>query len=107
MAEDRPKTEYPSRHRRITKRRDVLVAMSTLALSSVPARAGRVMEPGQGSSNTRALVFDAYGTLFDVHSVVALCNELFPGHGDALSQRWRAKQLEYSWLLSLMGRYED
>jgi 2-haloacid dehalogenase len=54
-----------------------------------------------------ALVFDAYGTLFDVHAVAALANELFPGQGDALSQRWRAKQLEYSWTLSLMGRYED
>src|SRR5712692_6546797 len=54
-----------------------------------------------------AIVFDAYGTLFDVHSVVALANELFPGQGDALSQRWRQKQLEYSWLLSQMNRYED
>lgn len=55
----------------------------------------------------RALVFDAYGTLFDVHSVVRLCDELWPGKGAALSQLWRAKQLEYSWLRSLMKRYED
>lgn len=55
----------------------------------------------------RALVFDAYGTLFDVHSVVALCEKLHPGKGAALSQLWRAKQLEYTWLRSLMGRYED
>jgi 2-haloacid dehalogenase len=54
-----------------------------------------------------ALVFDAYGTLFDVHSVIALCNELFPGKGAALSERWRSKQLEYTWLRSLMGMYED
>ena len=54
----------------------------------------------------RALVFDAYGTLFDVHSVVARCESLFPGHGAALSQLWRQKQLEYTWLRSLMGRYE-
>lgn len=53
------------------------------------------------------LVFDAYGTLFDVHSVIALCNELFPGRGDALSQTWRTKQLEYTWLRALMRRYED
>jgi 2-haloacid dehalogenase len=57
--------------------------------------------------NVKALVFDAYGTLFDVHSVIALCNEMFPEQGPALSQLWRAKQLEYTWLLSLMGRYED
>lgn len=54
-----------------------------------------------------ALVFDAYGTLFDVHSVISLCNELFPAHGAALSQLWRAKQLEYTWLRSLMGDYAD
>lgn len=55
----------------------------------------------------RALVFDAYGTLFDVHSVVALCETLFPGQGQALSLAWRDKQLQYTWLRSLMGRYED
>src|SRR5258705_2080517 len=54
-----------------------------------------------------ALVFDAYGTLFDVHSVTALAESLFPGKGAALSQAWRGKQLEYTWLLSLMGHYED
>ena len=55
----------------------------------------------------QAVVFDAYGTLFDVHSVIRRCEALFPGKGPALSQSWRAKQLEYTWLRSLMGRYED
>ncbi len=55
----------------------------------------------------RALVFDAYGTLFNVNSVIATCEALFPGKGAALSQLWRAKQLEYSWLRSLMGRFVD
>jgi 2-haloacid dehalogenase len=55
----------------------------------------------------KALVFDAYGTLFDVHSVIAECEALFPGTGAALSQLWRGKQLEYTWLRSLMGRYAD
>jgi len=55
----------------------------------------------------KALVFDAYGTLFDVHSVIATCNQHFPEQGPALSKAWRAKQLEYTWLRSLMGRYED
>jgi len=49
-----------------------------------------------------AFVFDAYGTLFDVHSVAVLAESLWPGQGGAISQRWRAKQLEYSWLSSLM-----
>lgn len=51
-------------------------------------------------------MFDAYGTLFDVHTVSARCEHLFPGHGRLLSQLWRDKQLEYTWLRSLMGRYE-
>ena len=55
----------------------------------------------------KALVFDAYGTLFDVHSVIADCEALFPGKGASLSQLWRGKQLEYTWLRSLMGRYAD
>jgi 2-haloacid dehalogenase len=54
-----------------------------------------------------ALVFDAYGTIFDVHSVSTLAESLYPGKGAALSAAWRAKQLEYTWLRSLMGRYED
>jgi 2-haloacid dehalogenase len=54
-----------------------------------------------------ALVFDAYGTLFDVHSVARVAESLFPGKGAALSAAWRTKQLEYTWLRSLMGSYED
>lgn len=54
----------------------------------------------------RAVVFDAYGTLFDVHSVASLAEQLFPGKGDALSQLWRQKQLEYSWLRAMSGRYK-
>jgi 2-haloacid dehalogenase len=52
-----------------------------------------------------ALVFDAYGTLFDVHSVMRRCESLYPGRHVQLSQLWRAKQLEYTWLRSLMRRY--
>lgn len=52
-----------------------------------------------------AFVFDAYGTLFDVHSVQARCEAFWPGKGAQLSQAWRVKQLEYTWLRSLMRRY--
>jgi 2-haloacid dehalogenase len=54
---------------------------------------------------TDALVFDAYGTLFDVHSVLQRCEACWPGKGQELSRLWRTKQLEYTWLRSLMGRY--
>jgi 2-haloacid dehalogenase len=52
-----------------------------------------------------ALVFYAYGTLYDVHSVMRRCEACFPGKGAQLSQLWRAKQLEYTWQRSLMRRY--
>jgi 2-haloacid dehalogenase len=55
----------------------------------------------------KALVFDAYGTLFDPCSVQSECERFFPGSGAELSRVWRAKQLEYTWLRSLMNRYED
>src|SRR5207247_544601 len=54
----------------------------------------------------RGYVFDAYGTLFDVHSVVE-AGRAFTADPLALSVLWRQKQLEYTWLRSLMGRYED
>jgi 2-haloacid dehalogenase len=54
----------------------------------------------------RGYVFDAYGTLFDVHSVVE-AGRAVTADPAALSTLWRQKQLEYTWLRSLMGRYED
>lgn len=53
----------------------------------------------------RAIAFDLYGTLFDVHSVAEQCNKRFPGRGREISALWRQKQLEYTWLRSLMNRY--
>src|ERR1700730_10796505 len=55
----------------------------------------------------KALAFDASHTLFDVFSVTSVCDELFPGNGNALAQLWRAKQLQYSLLRSMMGRHKD
>ncbi len=52
-----------------------------------------------------AVLFDAYGTLFDVYSVAQAAEQLFPGRGEALSQLWRDKQIEYTRLLSMSGRY--
>ena len=58
------------------------------------------------SAPIRGYVFDAYGTIFDVHSVVEAGREITTDPA-ALSLLWRQKQLEYTWLRSLMGRYED
>jgi len=55
----------------------------------------------------QALVFDAYGTLYDVQSVLAKAEALCPGKGELVTQLWRLKQLEYAWLRSLLQEYED
>ena len=58
------------------------------------------------SAAPRAVVFDAYGTLFDVYSVALVAEQLFPGQGQALSLLWRDKQIEYTRLTSMSGRYQ-
>jgi 2-haloacid dehalogenase len=55
----------------------------------------------------KAFVFDAYGTLYDTHSVAAATETAFPGYGTYITQVWRQKQLEYSWLRTAMGQWQD
>jgi 2-haloacid dehalogenase len=55
----------------------------------------------------KGLIFDAYGTLYDVHSVQAETEELCPGKGDLITQIWRLKQLEYTWLQTSLQDYRD
>ncbi len=54
-----------------------------------------------------ACVFDAYGTLFDVHSAIKRFKDRLGAQADRISATWRQKQLEYTWLRSLMGEYAD
>ena len=71
----------------------------------------RIKEHARGQDDTsqpvKACVFDAYGTLFDVHAPAAALASELGERGPAISAQWRAKQLEYTWLRSLMGRYAD
>ncbi|MFN0043094.1 MAG: haloacid dehalogenase type II [Alphaproteobacteria bacterium] len=55
----------------------------------------------------RACVFDAYGTLFDFTAAAARCRDALGGKDAELSARWRLRQLQYTWLRSLMGRHAD
>jgi len=80
-------------------------AIAGAAFATTPAAAQTAMA-GQ-FKGVKALAFDAYGTLFDVFSVTALCEQLYPGKGNQLAQIWRAKQLQYSLMRSLMGRHRD
>ncbi|MBD8014933.1 haloacid dehalogenase type II [Microbacterium sp. APC 3898] len=57
-------------------------------------------------SSIQALIFDVYGTLFDVYSVKEKCRDLYGDKGEEISIVWRQKQLQYSFLRQLMGQYE-
>lgn len=54
----------------------------------------------------KLVLFDAYGTLFDVYSVSSTAEQIFPGQGAALSVLWRDKQIEYTRLRAMAGRYK-
>jgi 2-haloacid dehalogenase len=62
------------------------------------------MQSSPPSTAPQAVLFDAYGTLFDVYSVGLLAEQLFPGHGPALSVLWREKQIEYTRLVTTSKR---
>ena len=66
--------------------------------SPVQTLPDQAIEPGRHPPH--AVLFDAYGTLFDVYSVAQLAEELFPGQGQALSVLWRDKQIEYTRLVT-------
>lgn len=91
--------------REFMRKAGATAAVVGAALAAAPAAAQTAM-PGQ-FKGIKALAFDAYGTLFDVFSVTALCEQLFPGKGNQLAQTWRFKQLQYSLMRSLMGRRRD
>ena len=57
--------------------------------------------------NTKACVFDAYGTLFDVNSAAAQCKEKIGNRWEAFANAWRTTQLEYTWLRSLMKKHKN
>jgi 2-haloacid dehalogenase len=91
-----------------TRRRFVeLVGAAAAAASASSAGVGADGQSQPTPGRISVLAFDAYGTLFDVFSVTALCEELFPGLGSALAQLWRIKQLQYTQLRSVMGRHRD
>jgi 2-haloacid dehalogenase len=66
----------------------------------------RSHESLKATEQVRAVAFDAYGTLFDVFSVQARAEEMFPGSGAAIAQSWRTRQIDYTRLRSMAGQYE-
>src|SRR3989475_9306569 len=75
-------------------------ALATARVSAQTAMAGQF-------KGIKALAFDAYGTLFDVFSVTALCEQLFPGKGSQLAQVWRVRHLPDNQLRATNGRLPD
>ncbi|MFL6680599.1 MAG: haloacid dehalogenase type II [Burkholderiaceae bacterium] len=67
-------------------------------MASHPANAPRPVAP-------KAVLFDVYGTLLDVYSVALRAEQMFPGAGERLARAWRDRQIEYSRLVSMSGRY--
>ena len=57
--------------------------------------------------NTKAIIFDAYGTLFDVNSAAEKCKDKIGDKWEGFANYWRTTQLEYTWLRSLMKRHND
>lgn len=84
-------------------RRSFLQAAGSAALAG-----GLGMPPGRPLPRQRikAVAFDAF-PIFDARSISALAEQLFPGHGAALTNLWRARQFEYQWLRALSGNYAD
>ena len=64
------------------------------------------MTENPNTTPPEAVLFDAYGTLFDVYSVALAAEQLFPGKGEALALLWRDKQIDYTRLLTMSGRYQ-
>jgi len=92
-----------SNRREFMKMTAATAAIAGTAPAATPAAAQTTAQ----FKTIKALAFDAYGTLFDVFSVTALCEQLYPGKGNQLAQIWRVKQLQYSLMRSLMGRHRD
>src|SRR5437588_7584887 len=92
-----------SNRREFMKMTAATAAIAGTAPAAVPAAAHTQSQ----FKTIMSLAFDAYGTLFDVFSVTALCEQLYPGKGNQLAQIWRVKQLQYSLMRSLMGRHRD
>jgi 2-haloacid dehalogenase len=85
-------------------RREFVGLAAGVAASSLVGRAA--VSTGSPGVRVQAIAFDAFPIL-DPRPVFALAEELFPGKGAELSQIWRTRQFEYTWLRTVTGRYED
>ena len=85
-------------------RRQFLCATAVVAAAAALDSASAAVQSDR--SAIKAVVFDAFA-IFDARSVFRLVEEMFPGHGSALSEQWRTRQFEYTWLRNAMREYRD
>lgn len=76
------------------------------AVSGIAALEATTVSAQRLRRTIKAVVFDAFA-IFDASSVFHLVEEIFPGHGTVLSELWRTRQFEYTWLRNSMGNYQD
>jgi 2-haloacid dehalogenase len=88
-------------------RREFMALTATgLASCALGPRSGNTSTDRAPKTKIKAIAFDAF-PIFDPRPVFALAEELFPGNGEALSDEWRARQFEYTWLRVVVQRYAD
>lgn len=106
---NQPEAPGPALNReiRIFNRRDFIrLAASGLALTIVPSISHLLATESSSRSQIKAIAFDAF-PIFDPRSVSTLAEQLFPGRGAELSNEWRVRQFEYTWLRVAAQRYAD
>jgi 2-haloacid dehalogenase len=86
---------------------DLIVCLCCSLVSKIEALNEKNAMKDLHLTDIRACVFDAYGTLFDVNSAAQQCKGLLGDNWEELAEIWRTKQLQYTWLRSLMGRHVD
>jgi 2-haloacid dehalogenase len=87
----------------VNRREFLEIASSTVAASSIVTSSSSAEAP---RPSIKAIAFDGF-PIFDPRPIFALAEELFPGHGTELSNAWRIRQFEYTWLRTLTQRYRD
>ena len=97
-------TSQTSDDRAGVNRRQFLCATAVVAAAAALDSASAAVQSDR--SAIKAVVFDAFA-IFDARSVFRLVEEMFPGHGSALSEQWRTRQFEYTWLRNSMREYRD
>jgi 2-haloacid dehalogenase len=77
-----------------------------LAIASLTVTSSIASDSGGAGASIKAIAFDGF-PIFDPRSIFALAENLFPGRGAELSNVWRTKQFEYTWLRTMTGHYRD